>query len=329
MASCHSPGELDGYLEGLHQDGLLNGNVLVVRNDSVLLQRSFGWADPTTNRPLTADHHFAIGSIQKEFPAVAVMRLVEDGVLYLDDPLVDYMRDLPVWNEQVTLRHLLQYSSGLPEVDWDRWFAGDRVPRQEEILDSLRNGPNPSFPPGSDYCYTNYSPFLLQHIVEQVTELDFPVFLEEELWYPQQLKGITVKNQFPFFDTSRMALPFDEDGTLDDLSYELTTICTTAEGLYGWIHALDNFTLLTERSVRTLSQEARPGDNVQSSLGRCDWAGEEMTLHLHHGSSHNYEALVRHQKREGLTIVLLTNRKQGNLHEIADSLEAMILAERV
>ena len=327
--SCQSDPDLDGYLQDLHTAGLLNGNVLIVRDDSVVLRRSLGWADPTARRPLTPEHRFAIGSIQKEFPAVAVMRLVEDGVVYLDDPVVDYMRGLPEWSERVTIRHLLTYSSGLPEVDWEDWFADGRVPRQEDILDSLHSRPAPGFPPGTDYHYTHYSPFLLQRIVEEVTAMDFAAFVQEELCYPYGLEGIAVKDRYPYFDTAGMALPFGEEGTLDDLSYELTTVCTTTDGLYGWVQAVDNFELLTEISVRNLSQEARHGEEVQSALGRADWSGEQMTFHQHHGSSHNYEALVRYYKREGLTIVLLTNRKQGNLHEIADTLRAIVLTEQV
>ena len=319
---------MDVYLQSLHEAGLFNGNVLVVREDSVILRRSFGWADPGARRPLTADHYFAIGSIQKELPAVAVMRLVEDGVLYLDDPVADYIRDLPAWSEQVTLRHLLQYSSGLPEVDWDSWFAEGRVPRQDDIIDSLYTGPLPQFSPGADYRYTNYSPFLLQRIVEVATDLEFSVFVQEELFYPYQLEGITVKSRFPYYDTSRMALPFGDDNELDDLAYELTTVCVTTEGLYGWVQALDNFELLTATSVRKLSAEFPPDNDVQSPLGHCDWSGDELTLHLHHGSSHNFEALVRHYKSEGITIVLLTNRKKGNLHEIAEALREMMDVSR-
>ena len=319
---------MDVYLESLHEAGLLNGNVLVMQDDSVVFRRSFGWADPVAGRPLTADHRFAIGSIQKELPAVAVMRLVEDGVLYLDDPVVDYMRDLPAWSEQVTLRHLLQYSSGLPEVDWDTWFAEGRIPRQDDIVDSLYARPVPRFSPGTDYSYTNYSPFLLQRVVEVVTGLDFADFLREELFHPHQLEGIIVKHQFPYYDTSRMALPFGEGGKVDELVYELTTVCVTADGLYRWVQALDHFRLLSPASVRLLSTEARPDDNVQAALGRCDWSGDDLFLHHHHGSSHNYEALVRHYKSEGLTIVLLTNRKNGNLHEIADALREMAYAAR-
>ncbi len=78
--------------------------------------------------------------------------------------------------------------------------------------------------------------------------------------------------------------------------------------------------------MRSLSAEARSGDNVQAALGRADWSDEDLLLHLHHGASHNFEALVQHRKVEDLTIVILTNRKNGNLHEIADSLRRMVYA---
>ncbi|MGB3802314.1 MAG: serine hydrolase domain-containing protein [Lewinella sp.] len=324
--SCHQPQGVDAYLEDLHERGLLNGNVLIVRHDSILYQRSFGYADPIAQRPLTAGHFFAIGSIQKEFPAAAILRLSEEGAVGLDTPIASYLRDLPAWSERVTARQLLQYSSGLPEVDWNHWFGKTELPDQEAIVDSLRHVDELVFPAGTDYRYTNYSPFLLQRIVEEVTGLPFGVFLEEEFLYPHHIRGITLRDRFPYSDTTAMALPFDEDFNMDDMAYRLTTVCVTSEGLYKWVRELDNFSLLSKASVRTLSEEAGPGDNVQAPLGRGDWSNEELTLHLHHGSSHNFEALVRDHKPEGLIIVLLTNRKNGNLHEIADELRRMVSA---
>ncbi|WP_116107677.1 serine hydrolase domain-containing protein [Lewinella sp. IMCC34191] len=210
---CHQqPREVDGYLEALFDQGLLNGNVLIARGDSILYQRSFGFADPTEERPLTIFHHFAIGSIQKEFPAAAIMLLVEEGLVELEAPIAEYLPELPAWSRQVTIRHLLQYSSGLPEVDWEKWFGRSVPPDQETILDRLVHGPALLFPPGTDYSYTHYSPFLLQRIVERITALPFPVFLEEEFFYPHGMEGISVMEHYPYRDTARMALPSTSRG---------------------------------------------------------------------------------------------------------------------
>ncbi|WP_017731586.1 hypothetical protein [Nafulsella turpanensis] len=72
--------------------------------------------------------------------------------------------------------------------------------------------------------------------------------------------------------------------------------------------------------MQLLSEEAMEGDNIQSPLGRCDWEGDDIQLHLHHGSTENYEGLVRNYKQNGLMIILLTNQEHKNLYDIADNI---------
>ncbi len=307
---------------------MLNGNVLIAKNDSVIFRRSYGFADPDKTRLLTADHQFAMGSIQKELTAVAIMHLYEDGALQLDDSLSQYFPDFPRWADSVTLRHLLQYSSGLPVIEWDQYFLSGKVPNQQHLVDGLQFLPGLAFSPGTDYLYSNYNPFLLERIVELVSGLEFCIFTQEELFYPHDLNGFQFKHRYPFSDTSLIALPFDDDFNTEDIAYEISTVCATSTGLYQWFRKLDNFSLLSESSMSTLSEVAISGHNIQAPLGRCDWEDGDISLHLHHGSHGNYESLVQGYKQEGLIIVLQTNQKHGNVHDIAEELRRLVKKER-
>jgi hypothetical protein len=75
--------------------------------------------------------------------------------------------------------------------------------------------------------------------------------------------------------------------------------------------------------VKQLSEEAIQGNNIQAPLGRVDWESDDLKLHLHHGSSQSYECLVRNYKEDRLMIILLTNQKHGNLHDIADKIHEL------
>ncbi len=318
--SCNPPADIDTYLTGLHQDGKLNGNVLVIKGDTVLYEKSFGYADGAKKQLLTAEHRFALGSIYKEFPAVAIMQLREEGLLTLEDSLSLFMPNLPAWANKITVRNLLQYSSGLPKIQWDSYFQNGLKPEEDEIVSELSSLEALTFEPGTAYLYSNYNPFLLMRIVENLTDTDFKKYVEQKVLLPFEIDGVLIKEEYPYQDTRLMAIPFDDNFKVDDYEVELTTICSSARGMQQWFSRLDDFEIISKESVKLLSEEAIEGDNIQSPLGRGDWEGDDLQLHLHHGSTENYESLVRNYKKDGLLIILMTNQKHRNLHEIADNL---------
>lgn len=324
LLACNQITDIDTYLQGLHEKGKLNGTVLVIQNDTVLYEQAFGYADGAKEQPLTPDHRFALGSIYKEFPAVAVMQLQEQGLLSLDDPLSRFMPQLPLWANKIKVGHLMQYSSGLPKIDWKAYFQkGIRV-KESQIVGSLVKLEALEFEPGSDYLYSNYNPFLLISIVENLTGMPFKAYVEQKMIQPFALEGIVVKEAYPYEDTSLMAMPFDEDFKVDDYEVESTTICSSARGMYKWFSQLDGFKIITKASMKQVSQVLREGDYIQSPLGYCSWEGDDIKQHFHHGNSQNYECLVRNYKQEGLMVILMTNQEHENLYDIADNIYAFI-----
>jgi hypothetical protein len=324
ITACQRPETLNDYFQELSAEGRFNGNVLVVQHDTVRFQKSYGYANHTKSDSLTRDHLFAIGSIQKEFPAVTLMHLEEKGLVSLDDPISSYLNGLPAWSDRITVRHLLQYSSGLPTVDWEKYF-GEGPPNEERVLEDLASLKELAFAPGRDYLYSNYNNFLQVRIIEAVAQTNFDTYFNQEILRDAGIEGILLKPGFPFSGQEPFAMPFNDAFEPDDLQYALETAVATTEGLYHWFKAVDNYKILSEESVRKLSREAIEGDNIQAPLGRADWENDSLKLHLHHGSSHNYEALVRHHVTEDLYIILLTNRKKSNLHEIADTLYDILI----
>jgi CubicO group peptidase (beta-lactamase class C family) len=89
--------------------------LLVVDHDEILFRKGYGLADLEMQRPITADTSFYLGSISKPFTALAIMLLAEDGRLSYDDRLSAFFPQLPAWSAEISVRHLLHHTSGLPE----------------------------------------------------------------------------------------------------------------------------------------------------------------------------------------------------------------------
>lgn len=317
---------IDAYLNGLHEKGKLNGNVLVIKDGKTLYEKSFGYTDGSKNTILSKDYRFNIGSIYKEFPAVSIMQLQEKNQINLEDKISKYIPELPNWSEKISVQNLLQYSSGLPTIGWDVYFSKGINVTDNHIMEELKSIKNLEFNPGSDYLYSNSNPILLIKIIENLTKTTFNEYLQENIFIPYKMESTIIKDQYPYVDKTLMAIPFNTDFKEDDykLSVKSLLFSLTASNMANWFEQLGDFKIVSKNSVKKLSEQAKKGDGIQSPLGHTEWENDKIVEHSHHGSTASYECVARRFKEEGVTIVILTNQKQGNVYEISEEIHKII-----
>ncbi|MCS3871369.1 CubicO group peptidase (beta-lactamase class C family) [Chryseobacterium ginsenosidimutans] len=136
--------QIDSLMTKSYERGLFNGNVLIVKNDKIIYQKSFGFTDETKQTKLNDKSIFNIGSIAKEFNAVSIMILVERGLLNLDDNIAKFNFGLPKWSEKVTIRQLINYASGIPRIE-----SGLTIINDEVAWNILRSNDSLLFEPGN------------------------------------------------------------------------------------------------------------------------------------------------------------------------------------
>lgn len=163
--------EIDLLIRGANRLGLFNGNVLVADNGHIIYKTAIGFTDATRKTELTENYRFHIGSIAKEFNAVGIMILREQGKLSLDDKVSKYLPDLPSWAGKISIKNLLQYTSGLPEVKWAS------VKNDANNMADLKKLDNLNFEPGTSYNYNNNNVFLQRRIIEKISGLTFNEFV--------------------------------------------------------------------------------------------------------------------------------------------------------
>ncbi len=323
---CQTHDSIDSYLTSQFEKGKLNGNILIIKDGKKEYEKSFGYSDASRKNQLTKDYRFNIGSVYKEFPAVAIMQLQEQNKLEINDKLSKYLSQLPAWAEKISIKHLLQYSSGLPRVAWGNYFGKGLAIRSEDVLNDLKETKSLAFTPGASYLYTNYSPILLISVVEKISGIDFSQYVQENLFTPFNIRNTVIKEGFPYADQSLMAMPFDEHYVQDDYKIQMHNLLfsATANDLAIWLQQIGDFNIITKSSVKFLSEKAIKGDNIQAPLGRGRWVNNKFVGHSHHGSSGNYECVVRRFKEERITIIILTNQKHGNVFDMSDDLYDLI-----
>ncbi|WP_185269741.1 serine hydrolase domain-containing protein, partial [Chryseobacterium indologenes] len=139
--------KIDSLVKSANQKGVFNGNILVSENNKIIYNASFGFTDASKTKKLTPDYRFNIGTNIKEFSGVALLQLQEQGKLKLEDPISKYLPELPQWANEVSIKDLLQYTSGLPNVNWKK------IKSNKDIFDDLKLIDKLDFVPGTQYDY--------------------------------------------------------------------------------------------------------------------------------------------------------------------------------
>lgn len=307
--------QIDSLMKRSSQMGNFNGNVLVSENNKIIYRASLGFTDATRTKKLTTDYRFNIGSITKEFSGVALLQLQEQGKLKIEDHVSQYIPELPKWANEVTIKDLLQYTSGLPNVNWKK------IKNDKDIFDDLKLIDKLDFVPGTQYDYNMNNVFLRQFILERVTGMPFNLYAEKFIFKPCKMTSSVMT---PFENENNIAKGFNNDSVADKEDLPLTggTYLTTLD-LLKWSGCLHSNKVINTDSLFELGQQFNLPE-TQSSLGQAKFKNRKLTEHVHDGRYGNYEALFVSDPNKKLTIILLGNNHNGKLFEISDAIAGIL-----
>jgi len=169
-------------------------------NGETVFEKAFGLADLEHNVANTPQTIFESGSVAKQFTAASLVLLQLEGKLNLDDPVRKYIPELPDYGSPLTIRHLLNHTSGIR--DWGTVLSltgagrGERVVTQDLALDMITHQRALDFKPGAEYSYSNSGYNLAAIIVERVSKQKFPAFVEERLFKPLGMKNSSWRDDY-------------------------------------------------------------------------------------------------------------------------------------
>lgn len=240
-----------------HKYRLFNGSALVAENGKIIYKGAFGMANMEWGIPNTPDTKFRLGSITKQFTAMLVLQLVEQGKVKLDakisDYLPDYRKDI---GEKVTVHQLLTHTSGIPSYTGLPNFFQDvsRNPyKVDDFVKKYASG-NLEFEPGSKFSYNNSGYFLLGAIIEHVTGKSYEVVLKERIFDPVGMKNTGYDHHDTIIQKratgySKTADGYTNSAYLDmSIPYAAGSLYSTVEDLFLWDQALYTNSLLSEQS---------------------------------------------------------------------------------
>ena len=158
-------------------------SALVAKDGKIIYRKAFGKANLELDVNMTPDNVFEIGSITKQFTAVGILMLLEEGKLTLEDDITKFIPDYPTNGKKISVHHLLTHTSGIKSYTGMRKFGKvmtlDKSPLK--FIDFFKNEPM-DFDPGEKYKYNNSGYFILGYIIEKVSGLSYQKFIKERIF---------------------------------------------------------------------------------------------------------------------------------------------------
>jgi len=166
------------------------GVALVAKAGKPIYRKAFGMANMELNVPMKPENVFEIGSITKQFTAVSILLLEEEGKLSVKDPVTKWIENYPMHGYTITIHHLLTHTSGIKSYTslekWTKVWRQDMKPM--EMIDLFKNEPM-DFAPGEKWAYNNSAYFMLGYIIEKASGMTYPEFLDKRIFQPLGLKN--------------------------------------------------------------------------------------------------------------------------------------------
>lgn len=314
---------IDAHLRSLAEEGAFSGSALIAEGGEVLLSAGYGMADVENEVPNTPSTRFHIGSVTKQFTAVAVLILQAQGRLDPEQHVCIHLPSCPPDWKEITIHHLLTHTSGLPD-SWE-FYAEKNTPdihyEPEEIIGWFEDAPL-DFDPGTTFSYSNTGYQLLGYLIEKVSGQPYEVFLREHVLEPLEMTS-TGHCQ----GGAGLAVGYSHDGVEaafvnPSLAYSAGGLCSTVEDMHRWDQSFYTEELLPRGVIETvftphvsIASFAFAPPYEDTSYGYGWFVGERLGHGVagHGGTYNGFRALIERYPDDEISIIILSNLESSDI----------------
>jgi CubicO group peptidase (beta-lactamase class C family) len=317
----------------LEDNPLFSGSILVAQDGEILLSKGYNFANWELKVPNSPNTKFRISSINKPITATLIMMLNERGVLDLDSLMCTYVPNCPEHWEDITIRNLLNHTSGIPEYTTLPGAQADsRLPHNViRLIELFRDVPL-NFPPGESYQYSNSNYILLGAVIEGATNTVYRELLDQALLTPLEMENSGMDNHREIL--SERASGYQILGSVLENApymsmsnaYSTAGMYSTVEDLFRWDQALYSNQLLNEQSLESMYTPNFGADGSGGEYG-LGWQIDEYQGHRkvgHSGRINGFRTYLGRYIDDRITIILLSNIETEEIMEIVEEMEIII-----
>jgi CubicO group peptidase (beta-lactamase class C family) len=327
--------QIDEYIatrmSRLHIPGV---SLAILRDGRIIKAQGYGFANLELRASATKDTVYEIGSITKQFTAAAVMALVEDGKLHLDDSIAKYFPEAPQTWDGITIRHLLTHTSGIQNhVAVPHWLdvfrtnlAFETTPTRDDLLKMFFKLPL-EFQPGETWAYDNTGYYLLGIVIEKVSGKSYWQFLDERIFKPLGMNATRNTDPQPIVPSRASGYEWKNDHfenrpiLLPSIGYSAGSLLSTVEDMVKWDAALYSEKLLKKSSLDQMWTPAVTKDRADAPFNYgFGWFIDNYRGHRlvqHSGGTPGFSSVIYRFLDDKLTIIILTNHSDRIVDQLA------------
>ncbi|MFZ5517294.1 MAG: serine hydrolase domain-containing protein [Candidatus Zhuqueibacterota bacterium] len=309
-------------------------SVMVIQQGQPILTKSFGLAHVEDNVPVEPATNFRLASFTKQFTAMCIMQLAEQGALSYDQHLTDIFPDFPDYGKQITIRQILNHTSGL--IDYESLIPDTATIQvlDRDVLAMMKAQDSTYFSPGAQYRYSNSGYAVLAMIVEKISGQRFAEYLKQHIFDPAGMTQ-SVALEAGISTAPHRAFGYAaEDGVLVPRDQSLTSAVLGDGGIYSsvvdlfkWDQVLYTEKLVTSESLQRAFTPGslQNGEKLEYGFG---WRIDEYKGHrrVHHtGGTCGFATIIQRYPDDHFSIIILTNRAEPALNQTADALADLYL----
>jgi CubicO group peptidase (beta-lactamase class C family) len=333
--SSAAPDSVGDYVRSEMQKQHIPGlSLLVSKGGQIVRAEGFGLANVELQVPVKPETVFQSGSMGKQFTATAVMMLVEEGKVALDDPLTKYFPDAPASWKEVTVRQLLSHTAGF--TDYPEKFDFRKDWTEDELLKMVEAIPL-AYPPGTRWDYSNLGYLTLGILIHRVTGEFYGDFLQQRIFQPLGMQTTRIISEADIVPNRAAGYRLVK-GELKNQEWVAPMVNTTADGslyfsvldLARWDAALYGEKLLKRSSLDLMWTPVKLKDGSPNKDGYgFGWFTENRRGHRvvsHDGAWQGFQTTIARYVDDRLTVVVLTNLAEGKPWEIAEHVADIYLS---
>jgi len=295
-------------------------SLAVVQDGRVVKQQGYGFADLELKVPVTPETVFEIGSITKQFVAAALMTLVEEGKINLDEPASRYLSDLPPAWHAVTVRQLLTHTSGIPDFEEILGYGAYRTPTTAPQLIAVAAAKPMDFPPGAQWHYSNTGYYLLGLIIEKVSGAPYVTLIENRILEPAGMTRTRSSVPTEIIAGRASGYALEDHRIVNRDAIQPTAVggagdlVSTTGDLVKWNAMLDAQSVLATESYAQIWSNQALADGSPSGYG-FGWFVSPVRGHRaqeHSGGTAGFSSDILRLPDDRVTVIVLTNSYDAN-----------------
>ena len=319
--------KLEKLMNKYYEYGQFNGSVLVAENGNVILNKGYGYANMEWDVPNTTDTKFRLASITKQFTAMLIMQLVEEGKIDLNGKLSDY---LPYYKkaigDKITIHHLLTHTSGIPNLTNRPENEFNKISKNhievKELVEKYCSD-DLEFEPGSKFSYSNSGYVILGAVIEEMSGKPYEEVLKEKIFDPSGMENSGYDNNNLIIDKrasgyNKSFSEYENTEYLDmSFPYSAGSMYSTVEDLYLWDQALYSEKLLSEENKEIMFKPFLQNYAYGWGVNELPVGDDKKKVTRHSGGINGFNTLIVRFVDDKHLIVLLNNFSPSNLNNIA------------